>query len=169
MATQLVSRVRNVFELEFPLRTVFESPTIAGMMEQLKQEKQLRHIHRTGPQKRERQGAIPLSYAQQRLWFLDQLSGHGTSWLMSVVMRLRGELNVMLLEQSFGEVVRRHEILRTKLPVHDGMPVQVINEAGVWRLPVVDLSRLEPGKPKPKVRESSRKSSASHSTWWKGR
>ena len=143
LATQLISRVRNALDIELPLRTVFESPTVSGMIEHLKEHQKQAGTQLLAPTKRKRTGETPLSYAQQRLWFLDQLSGNGTSYLMSVVMRLRGELNVAVLEQSIGEVVRRHEVLRTRLPAREGQPVQVVEEAGVWRLPLMDLSRLE--------------------------
>ncbi len=144
LATQVVSRVRASLGVQVPLRALFEAPTVAGMARYVEQNIDTAREQPLAPiRKRDRSENLPLSYAQQRLWFLDQVSGNGTSYLMSVVVRLRGELNVAVLEQSVGEVVRRHEVLRTRLPAREGQPVQVVEEAGVWRLRLMDLSRLE--------------------------
>jgi amino acid adenylation domain-containing protein len=83
---------------------------------------------------------LPLSYEQQRMWFLEQLAAGNSAYNMAARIRLRGRLNVKALEQSFTEVVRRHEILRTVFRAEDGNPVQLIRPTGPWELPVTDLS-----------------------------
>jgi hypothetical protein len=85
---------------------------------------------------------LPLSYAQERLWFLEQL-GVGSAYNVPAVLRLEGSLDVSALERSIGDVVRRHESLRTRVEVVDGHGIQVIDEPGGFRLDVVDLSGLE--------------------------
>src|ERR1044072_4005234 len=75
---------------------------------------------------RRKQGdQVPLSFAQQRLWFLDQLTPGSSFYNISQAIRLRGHLDIKTLEASLSEVVRRHEILRTRFPMVDGMPAQV--------------------------------------------
>src|SRR6266850_6554189 len=74
-------------------------------------------------------GALPLSFAQQRLWFLDQLTQGGIMYNISTAVSLTGRLNSLALEQTLSEIVRRHEVLRTTFATIDGQPVQVINEA----------------------------------------
>src|SRR5262244_2790653 len=69
---------------------------------------------------------VPLSFAQQRLWFLDQLEPGNKAYIVSRAIRLEGELNAEVLEQSLNEIVRRHEDLRTTFAAVDGQPVQVI-------------------------------------------
>ncbi|WP_375509333.1 condensation domain-containing protein [uncultured Nostoc sp.] len=93
------------------------------------------------PQSREL-NSFPLSFAQQRLWFLDQLQPGNSAYNISVPMRLEGWLNVAALEQSFKEVVKRHEVLRTTFTVVDGQPLQVIAPSLRFTLPVVDLQEL---------------------------
>ncbi|MEH2082699.1 MAG: condensation domain-containing protein [Nostoc sp.] len=93
------------------------------------------------PQSREL-NSFPLSFAQQRLWFLDQLQPGNSAYNISVPMRLGGWLNVAALEQSFKEVVKRHEVLRTTFTVVDGQPLQVIASSLRFTLPVVDLQEL---------------------------
>jgi hypothetical protein len=85
---------------------------------------------------------VPLSFAQQRLWFLDQLQPGNSAYIIPGALRLRGTLLVRHLARSFERLVERHESLRTILPVVDGVPVQHIQAAGRWPLPVVDLSGL---------------------------
>jgi amino acid adenylation domain-containing protein len=87
-------------------------------------------------------GPIPLSYAQQRLWFLNQLEPGNFSYNVPLRMRLTGRLDVEVLTQTLNEVIRRHEALRTTFSVIDGQPVQVIAATHALRLPVLDLSAL---------------------------
>ncbi|MEH2128457.1 condensation domain-containing protein [Nostoc sp.] len=85
---------------------------------------------------------FPLSFAQQRLWFIEQLQPGNSAYNISQPMRLVGCLNVAALEQSFNEVVRRHEVLRTTFTVVDGQPLQVIAPSLSFKLPVVNLQKL---------------------------
>ena len=86
---------------------------------------------------------FPLSFAQQRLWFLDQLEPGNAFYNISTGVRLRGRLNVGALAETLREVLRRHKSLRTTFSVVDGEPVQVISPAPRLSLPVEDLSGLE--------------------------
>ena len=89
-----------------------------------------------------RDGDLPLSFAQQRLWFLDQLEPGSPVYNIPRVLRLIGSLLVGALEQSFNEIIRRHEVLRTTFSAVDGQPVQVITPALTLTLPLVDLQEL---------------------------
>src|SRR5215470_972986 len=90
-----------------------------------------------------REGRLPLSFAQQRLWFIDQLEPVGAMYNIPTALRVRGELRHRVLERALSEVVRRHEVMRTRFEVSDGQPAQVIDEARVVTVPVVDVSGLE--------------------------
>src|SRR5262249_24495620 len=92
----------------------------------------------------ERMGALPLSFAQQRLWFLDQLEPGSSIYNIPIGVLLRGELEVGALEKTLSKVVRRHEVLRTSFPAVDGMAVQMIADPQPVELPLVDLSRVSP-------------------------
>ncbi|MFC1715512.1 amino acid adenylation domain-containing protein [Candidatus Poribacteria bacterium] len=85
---------------------------------------------------------LPLSFAQQRLWFLDQLVPNSSTYNMPSAIRLTGSLDVSALERTLGEIVRRHEVLRTTFANMDGNPVQVISEDTSFTLPIVDLQKL---------------------------
>ncbi|MBD6620396.1 amino acid adenylation domain-containing protein [Komarekiella sp. 'clone 1'] len=89
-----------------------------------------------------RSGNLPLSFAQQRLWFLDQLMPNNPFYNIPVALHLTGSLNLAALEQTFNEIVRRHEALRTTFVIKSGQPVQVINPTLTISLPVVDLRQL---------------------------
>ena len=89
-----------------------------------------------------REGRLPLSFAQERLWFIDRLEPGSAVYNIPVAWRLRGALDVNALELALGEVVRRHESLRTVFAEVDGSPVQVIAPFGGFVLPVEDLSAL---------------------------
>lgn len=88
----------------------------------------------------------PLSFAQQRLWFLDQLTPGLTNYNVPVSMRLTGVLNVAALERSLNAIVQRHEVLRTTFKASDGSPLQVINPAMILSLPLVDLGAVPPAE-----------------------
>jgi len=103
--------------------------------------RELRKVtHDAGPTPTPHTGPMPLSYAQERLWFLDQLGLAGCAYNMSVVLKLEGALNLGALELSFAELIKRHEILRTRFAVQDGSPVQIVISSAEFRLEVVDLS-----------------------------
>ncbi len=93
-----------------------------------------------------REGLLPLSYAQQRLWFLDQLSPGSVAYVMSWAVRLSGEFDVGVLRKSVGEIVRRHEALRTVFRCTDGVPYAVILEPEAVEIPEVDLRDLAPAQ-----------------------
>ena len=141
LATQVVSRIREAFQVEMPLRRLFETPTIAGLAESIEGGRG------TGlqapaivPVPRDRE--LPLSFGQQRLWFIDQLEPGSSVYNFPAAVRLKGPLNLVALEQSLNEIVKRHEALRTTFGVVDGRPVQVIAPLVTLTLPLVDLREL---------------------------
>jgi len=142
LATQVMSQVRSAFQVEVPLRSLFESPTVAGLGERI--EAAIRAGQRAMPpiEPVPRSGSLPLSFAQQRLWFLEQFQPGNGAYNLARALRLRGALNRTALEQSFNEILRRHEALRTSFSVVDGQPVQVIATAAHLELPLVDLRGL---------------------------
>ncbi|HSF38965.1 MAG TPA: non-ribosomal peptide synthase/polyketide synthase [Thermoanaerobaculia bacterium] len=141
LATQLVSRVREVFRVELPLRALFEGPTIAELGERVHTAFQAGaglELPAIQPVPRDRD--LPLSFAQQRLWFLWQLEPESPAYNNPKALRIRGLLDVAALERTLDEIVRRHEVLRTTFPAADGRPVQRIDPAARLDLPVHDLS-----------------------------
>jgi amino acid adenylation domain-containing protein len=142
LATRVVSRVRAVFAIELPLRALFERPTVAelaGRVEEMRRA-ELPVLPPVVPV--ERAGALPLSFAQERLWFLDRLEPGSAVYNIPVARRLGGALDEAALERALGEIVRRHEALRTVFTEVDGSPVQVIAPFDGFALPVEDLSGL---------------------------
>jgi amino acid adenylation domain-containing protein/non-ribosomal peptide synthase protein (TIGR01720 family) len=90
-----------------------------------------------------RSGDLPLSFAQQRMWFLYQLESQSPFYNESLQLRVEGVLNIEALEQSINEIIRRHEILRTTFPAVDGKPLQVISSSLAMNIPMLDLQGLE--------------------------
>jgi len=153
LATQLVSRMREVFQLEFPLRRLFEAPTVAGLAEGIEAARQAGQNLLAPPILQvPRNGDLALSFAQQRLWFLDQMEPGLPAYNLPAAVRLKGPLNVAALEQSLNEIVRRHESLRTTFGVIDGRPIQVIAPTLTIALPVVDLRQLPASEQETEVR-----------------
>lgn len=143
LATQVISEIRQAFAIELPLRCLFESPTIAGLAVQVNQviaTASMTSIPALQPVPRDR--PLPLSFAQQRLWFLQQLEPNSPLYNGAALVRLQGNLNVHALEQSLQEIVQRHETLRTRFVMVKGELVQQILPQMVVTLPVVDLSSI---------------------------
>ncbi len=153
-ATQLVSRARAAFGVEVPLRALFETPTLSGLAAAID------HLRAAAldtvappiasvPRQGDADGKVrlPLSFAQQRLWFLDQFEGAengGTSlYNIPVAVRLKGRLDGAALSNTLAALAERHESLRTSFESVDGKPVQAIAPHGALSLNVVDLSDVE--------------------------
>ncbi|TCP57969.1 amino acid adenylation domain-containing protein [Tumebacillus sp. BK434] len=142
LATQMISRVRHQFGIDLPLGVLFERPQLAEFAERIAVEadaadrQALLPPITAGP----RDKALPLSYAQQRLWFLDQLDAGSSAYNLPTVVQLNGPLNRPALEATFQEIVRRHEALRTNLISVDGDGQQVIQADVHLPLPLRDLS-----------------------------
>ncbi|HVG43861.1 MAG TPA: amino acid adenylation domain-containing protein, partial [Longimicrobium sp.] len=142
LATRVVSRVRAVFGVELPLRAVFAGPTVAGLAVRVEEMRRAELPVLPPVVPTERAGALPLSFAQERLWFIDRLEPGSAVYNMPMAWRLGGALDEAALERSLSEIVRRHEALRTTFGEVDGSPVQVITPFGGFALPVEDLSGL---------------------------
>ncbi|MFE7214677.1 amino acid adenylation domain-containing protein [Streptomyces sp. NPDC057611] len=126
LATRLVSRVRSAFGVELAVRSLFEGPTPARLMEAIAQASRARTALRPA----ERPELIPMSYGQQRLWFLNRLEGAASPYKIPIALRLRGSLDRDALQAALGDVVERHEALRTVFRETGGTPHQVVLDAG---------------------------------------
>ncbi|HEY9810874.1 MAG TPA: amino acid adenylation domain-containing protein [Halomicronema sp.] len=142
LATQAISRLRKVFEIDLPLRLIFESPTVATLSESISQYRAGEKLKATPIKPALRSEKIPLSFAQQRLWFLDQLQPGNPAYNIPAAVRLKGVLNVPAFKQSFQEIIKRHEALRTTFKSVEGKPVQVITSSFNFTLPILDLRHL---------------------------
>jgi amino acid adenylation domain-containing protein len=143
LATRVMSRLRSAFDIAMPLRALFEASTLADLAAQV--ETALRAgARQTAPPlvPVSRQGVLPPSFAQQRLWFIDQLDPGSSLYNMPVALRAQGPLDARVLELCLSEIVRRHEALRTVFAAREGSPVLVIRPPAPFGLAVVDLSGL---------------------------
>jgi len=142
LATQLISRLRDALQIELPLRSLFDAATVAELAEAITAlrgteplpEPPLRPVARDQP--------LPLSFAQQRLWFLDQLEPNSATYNVPTAVRLSGALDVVAFGLSLDAIIARHEILRTTFVVVDEQPVQLIGVARSVALRLIDLQGL---------------------------
>jgi len=145
LAAQLVSRIRDAFRIELPLRNLFEAPTVGGVANHIELFRQQTAGLRTLPIVPEViDGECPLSFAQERFWVLEQLEPNNLAYHVTYSFRLHGPLNIDALEKTISEIVRRHETLRTTFHVRNGKPVQVISEDWSSPLDVLDLRQHPP-------------------------
>jgi amino acid adenylation domain-containing protein len=143
LATRVVSRIRRAWGVELPLRALFEAPTVAGVAARVDALEPADDGDAAPPLVPvRRDGPLPLSFAQQRLWFLDRMDPGAATYNMAFPLRLRGPLHAGALRRALGEVVRRHEGLRARFPEREGAPVLEVDPAAAPAFPVVDLLRL---------------------------
>jgi amino acid adenylation domain-containing protein len=141
LATRMMARVQEVCGVDVPLRRLFEEPTVRALarwVEQAGAGVSRRALPAVVPVRRDL--PLPLSFAQQRLWFVAQLPSASAAYHIAGALRLRGELDAGALERSLQEIGRRHESLRTVFPAVDGEPVQQIRREGDFRLDQEDLT-----------------------------
>ncbi|HYN21157.1 MAG TPA: condensation domain-containing protein, partial [Thermoanaerobaculia bacterium] len=146
LATQVVSRLRGAFGVEIPLRDLFEAPRLADLAGRVEAARRAGTSWTAPPlipiAPALRQGPLPLSFAQQRLWFVDRFEPGSPLYNVQVALHVEGPLGSAVLMRCLGEVVRRHETLRTVFAAPEGSAVQVIQPAAPFVLPMVDLSGL---------------------------
>jgi len=143
LATQVISRVRDTISIELPLRSLFEAPTIAEFASRVENSlKTGKSVEALPLLPIPRSESIPLSFAQTRLWFLDQLQPNSAFYNIPLAWHLSGQLNIVALESSINEIIQRHEALRTNFAIVEGQPVQVIASTLSFQLPVVNLLHL---------------------------
>ncbi|MDM8558174.1 amino acid adenylation domain-containing protein [Candidatus Parabeggiatoa sp. HSG14] len=142
LVTQIISRIRKVFQIELPFSSLYDYPTVAELSQIIEKKcnNGLSKIHAIQPIARE--ANLPLSYFQEQLWFLAQLEPNLPIYNEPVTITINSELNVAALEQSLNEIIKRHEMLRTTFTKIDGRPVQNIKSSLVIRLSVIDLQEL---------------------------
>ncbi|NDJ57519.1 amino acid adenylation domain-containing protein [Enterobacteriaceae bacterium 4M9] len=123
LAMRLIARIASVLEVELPIRTLFENPTIAQLASSLEK---TTHQSRAMLTPQPRDAFLPLSAAQQRMWLLDNIDNNHSAYNMPLALRLQGTLNDAALHQALTDLVQRHEILRTTYPLHQDAPYQHI-------------------------------------------
>jgi amino acid adenylation domain-containing protein len=143
LAMQIISRIRESFQVEMPVRSLFETPVLWELAERVEALMKADVTEPAPPLQQVVDGdRLPLSFAQQRLWFLDQLLPGSNAYNLPAEMSIDIDLKIGALEQALNEVIRRHEALRTIVVLASGTPVQKITPPGQLRLSLVDLSSL---------------------------
>ncbi|RYE40003.1 MAG: amino acid adenylation domain-containing protein, partial [Hyphomicrobiales bacterium] len=149
LAMRLVSRIRSELAIDLPLATVFDTPTLAHLASQVDMSMPASALQAIPVA--DRDIWLPLSFTQQRMWFLHNLEPTLTTYHVPLTMRISGALDIDALQRAYGEVISRHEILRTTFRTVEGRPVPVISEAPVSALSsappslmsLADLSKLD--------------------------
>jgi len=147
LATKLASLVRNTFKITLPLEVIFYHPTLAGLAARIEAARAAAEGLQTQPiVPALRDGNIPLSFMQRRLWFVQQMNPVETGYNVAGAIALTNVLDAKALKMAVSEIVRRHEVLRTHFDVVDGEPQQVIDPAVPLEIPLKDLTDLPEGQ-----------------------
>ena len=127
LASRVISRLRRIFNIEIPLRTIFEAPTVAELAKKIvTYTRQKKFVPRENLMQVERPAAIPLSFSQQSLWFLAQMETDSSTYNMSEIVRLKGKIEAEALRSALEKFIWRHEILRTSFVSIGGQPSQIV-------------------------------------------
>jgi len=152
-AVQLANRVGTQFQLKLPVRTIFESPTIAGLAERIARQSNGANGSLESIPSVDQDASPQLSFAQQRLWFLDQLDTQRAAYNIPAVVHIDGELNVRAMHQAIIRMTDRHETLRTVFIEQDGRPVPHIQPDAEVPFEEIDLQNLEPTERDARIHE----------------
>ncbi|HYG08577.1 MAG TPA: condensation domain-containing protein, partial [Pyrinomonadaceae bacterium] len=153
LGTQVMSRVREAFKVEIPLKSLFESPTVAELSAHVAAAQNAGWQLDMPPiVSSPRVEGAPLSFAQSRMWFHYQMEPESALYNIAVAIRIKGALDAAALEESLQEIVRRHETLRTTFDTLNDQPVQIIAPEMPLPLPITDLSGLAPSERETEVR-----------------
>ena len=143
LGTRVIARLRSSFNVDIALRTLFELPTVAGLAEHID------FLRRSGSTVTltpiapvERNQALPLSFSQRRLWYLQKIAPTLSAYNIPGAFRIKGNLDSAALEQAFNEIINRHDVLRSCIQERDGQPFQVIVSNIRVAVPLVDLAQL---------------------------
>jgi amino acid adenylation domain-containing protein len=143
LATQIVSQIRQVIQADLPLRRLFEAPTVASMTEAIELTRRQGQAVQISPLvPTAHTGDPPLSFSQERIWFLNQFAPDTSAYNLVNALKIIGVLDKTALERSFNETIKRHDALRTSFVIRDGQPFQIIAPQLSFTLPVIDLRRL---------------------------
>ncbi len=154
LATQVISRIKKHLGVDVPLRSIFENPTISGLAKAVEKEKlaqrgiELPKIHKI-----KREGKLPLSFAQQRLWFLEQLEPGTPFYNIPETYKITGDLNIDALQKAINKVIKRHETLRTSFHSDNGIPYVEIEPELEYKLNVIDLTDEDASRKDEKIKE----------------
>jgi amino acid adenylation domain-containing protein len=150
LVAQMVLRVRQAFHCDLPLRVIFELPTLTDFSSHVETvTHQAKWAQQTELTRISREGDLPLTSAQERLWFLHQFTSSSSAYNIAGAVRLKGDLNREALKISLAEIVRRHEVLRTGFVEAGGRPVQRIHQDVKFELQEEDLREPESGESSP--------------------
>ncbi|HWH70558.1 MAG TPA: condensation domain-containing protein, partial [Candidatus Sulfotelmatobacter sp.] len=153
-AIQVISRVREVFKVELPLFSLFDAPTIAALAQGLESGQWNQHRPPVLPlQAVSRAGSLPVSFVQERLWFIDQLEPGSHAYNVPAALRLKGRLEAASLQRAFTELMRRHEVLRTSFQYAEGELSQVITPNLPLEIQVADFGSVSAGSREQRVQE----------------
>ncbi|KAA3617202.1 MAG: amino acid adenylation domain-containing protein [Calditrichaeota bacterium] len=155
LATQVMSRVRDEFGVELPLRILFEAPTISSFLLQIEQAELGSNIKIPALVPAERTKEMPLSFSQQRLWFLDQLAPGSANYNIPSAFKIIGSVNLDVMTLAINEIIRRHEVLRTTFGNKDGKPYLIIKDELLYEPEQIDLSEIKPSEREVKVQQLS--------------
>jgi amino acid adenylation domain-containing protein len=154
LATQLISRIRQDLQIELPLQKIFEFPTIAELATEIETIQSVANSLVSPPiLPVSRENHLPLSFAQQRLWFIEQLQSDNPAYNITSAVRVQGNLNITALESCFQAIISRHESLRTGFSTVEGLPIQVISENLQFSLPVIDLQTLSKSEQETQIQQ----------------
>jgi amino acid adenylation domain-containing protein len=143
LATRVAARIREAFIVPLQVRAIFECRTLQELASHI-DARRAAAIGITPPQlvTAPSDVPLPLSFSEQRLWFLQRFAPQDRSYLVPIVICISGGLSISALEVAFTETVRRHEILRTCFPTSGDLPIRFIRPPGAWALPVFDLRAI---------------------------
>jgi amino acid adenylation domain-containing protein len=150
LATRILARLRSILGIDVPVRAIFEKPTVAGLAEYIAGRaavtSTLSELPLTPAPRGDPEASYQVSFPQERMWFISRFDPGNTAYNVSEPTLIRGRLDVAALRCALESLVARHEVLRTRYVSVRGVPRQVIDAAGAWPLPLVDLSARDAGQ-----------------------